>query len=55
MDETQLDADPEVFKHAETLLRDLLNRIDGMAKTVKDLVSKISLKTSHTKLNVRQS
>ena len=53
VDENQLDADPEVYKHAETLLRNLLSRIDDMSKSVKDLIQRINLNTSHSALNVR--
>ena len=52
VDENQLDADPEVYKHAETLLRNLLSRIDDMSKSVKDLIQRINLNTSHSALNV---
>ena len=52
VDENPLDAEAEVYKHAETLLRDLLSRIDEMSKSVRDLVVKINLNSNHRALGV---
>lgn len=50
--ESEQDIDPEVYRHAESLLNDLLKQIQLMSQSHKEMVVKINLSQSYDKLTV---